>query len=92
MLLSRKAEAKLANLLPILACRFGGEDGAGSVIGLRLTQEELAKMNLVHPRVGRASLGRFPAAGVLAVAGGRIVVLDSSGLATIGRRRDPTLC
>jgi CRP/FNR family transcriptional regulator, global nitrogen regulator len=39
-----KAKAKLANLLPILARRFGGEEEDRLVIRLRLTQEELAKM------------------------------------------------
>lgn len=91
-LLPRRAEAKLANLLPILARRFGGEDGAGSVIGLRLTQEELAKMISCTRESVALALADFRRRGMLAVAGGRIVILDSAGLATIGRRRDPTLC
>jgi CRP/FNR family transcriptional regulator, global nitrogen regulator len=42
--LPRKVEARLANLLPLLALRFGTKAGGGTVILLRLTHEELAGM------------------------------------------------
>jgi len=91
-LLPRKAETRLANLLPILAHRFGGEEEAGLVIGLRLTQEELAKMiSCTRESVAQALAG-LRRRGVLALVRGRIVILDPAGLAMIGRRPQSTLC
>jgi CRP/FNR family transcriptional regulator, global nitrogen regulator len=91
-LLPRKVEDRLANLLSILAQRFGGEEEAGFVIGLRLTQEELAKMiSCTRESVAQALAG-LRRRGLLAVVRGRIVILDSAGLMTNGRRPQSTHC
>jgi CRP-like cAMP-binding protein len=91
-LLPRKVEDRLANLLSILAQRFGGEKEAGFVIGLRLTQEELAKMiSCTRESVAQALAG-LRRRGLLAVVRGRIVILDSAGLMTNGRRPQSTHC
>jgi CRP-like cAMP-binding protein len=79
-LLPHKAEAKLANLLPILARRFGDEEEGKLVIRLRLTQEELAKMiSSTRESVTHALTG-LRQRGMLALVRGRIVILDSAGL------------
>jgi CRP/FNR family transcriptional regulator, global nitrogen regulator len=79
-LLPHKAEAKLAKLLPILARKFGGEEDGRLVIRLRLTQEELAKMiSSTRESVGHA-LASLRRRGVLALIGGRMVILDPAGL------------
>jgi CRP-like cAMP-binding protein len=76
--------AKLANLLPILARKFGDEEEGRLVIRLRLTQEELAKMISTTRESVACALADLRRRGVLAVVGGRIVILDPDGLATTG--------
>jgi CRP/FNR family transcriptional regulator, global nitrogen regulator len=78
-----KAEAKLANLLPILARRFGGEEEGRAVIRLRLTQEELAKMISSTRESVTHALANLRRRGVLAVAHGRMIILDPAGLALV---------
>jgi CRP/FNR family transcriptional regulator len=78
-----KAEAKLANLLPILVRRFGGEEEGRLVIRLRLTQEELARMISSTRESVSHALAVLRRRGVLAVVGGRIVILDPAGLASV---------
>jgi len=80
---SHKAEAKLANLLPILARRFGGEEEGRLVIRLRLTQEELAKMISSTRESVTHALAGLRRRGVLAVADGRMIILDPAGLALV---------
>jgi CRP-like cAMP-binding protein len=76
--------AKLANLLPILARKFGDEEEGRLVIRLRLTQEELAKMISTTRESVTCALADLRRRGVLAVVGGRIVILDPDGLANTG--------
>jgi CRP/FNR family transcriptional regulator, global nitrogen regulator len=78
-----KAEVKLANLLPILARRFGGEEEGRLVIRLRLTQEELAKMISSTRESVTNALADLRRRGVLAVADGRMIILDPAGLALV---------
>jgi CRP-like cAMP-binding protein len=78
-----KAEAKLANLLPILARKFGGEEEDRLVIRLRLTQEELAKMISSTRESVTHALADLRRRGVLAVAEGRMIILDPAGLALV---------
>jgi CRP/FNR family transcriptional regulator, global nitrogen regulator len=78
-----KAEAKLANLLPILARKFGGEEEDRLVIRLRLTQEELAKMISSTREWVTHALADLRRRGVLAVAEGRMIILDPAGLALV---------
>jgi CRP/FNR family transcriptional regulator, global nitrogen regulator len=84
-LMPHKAEAKLAKLLPILARKFGDEEEGRLVIRLRLTQEELAKMISSTRESVTHALADLRRRGVLAVVGGRIVILDPAGLANTGR-------
>jgi CRP/FNR family transcriptional regulator, global nitrogen regulator len=83
-LMPRKADAKLANLLAILARKFGDEEEGRLVIRLRLTQEELAKMISTTRESVTCALADLRRRGVLAVVGGRIVILDPDGLANTG--------
>jgi CRP-like cAMP-binding protein len=78
-----KAEAKLARLLPILARRFGGEENGGLMIRLRLTQEELARMISSTRESVSHALAVLRRRGVLAVADGRMIILDPAGLASV---------
>jgi CRP-like cAMP-binding protein len=78
-----KAEAKLANLLPILARRFGGEEEGRLVIRLRLTQEELAKMISSTRESVTFALADLRRRGVLAVTDRRMIILDPAGLALV---------
>jgi CRP/FNR family transcriptional regulator, global nitrogen regulator len=78
-----KAEAKMANLLPILARRFGGEEEGRLVIRLRLTQEELAKMISSTRESVTHALADLRRRGVLAVTDGRMIILDPAGLALV---------
>jgi CRP-like cAMP-binding protein len=78
-----KAEAKLANLLPILARRFGGEEEGRLVIRLRLTQEELAKIISSTRESVTVALADLRRRGVLAVTDGRMIILDPAALALV---------
>ena len=79
-----KVEAKLANLLLILARKFGGEkEEGGLVIGLRLTQEELAKMISSTRESVTHAMADLRRRGVLAVTDGRMIILDPAGLASV---------
>jgi CRP/FNR family transcriptional regulator, global nitrogen regulator len=78
-----KAEAKLANLLLILARRFGGEEEGRLVIRLRLTQEELAKMISSTRESATHALADLRRRGVFAVAEGRMIILDPAGLVLV---------
>jgi CRP/FNR family transcriptional regulator, global nitrogen regulator len=78
-----KAEAKLANLLPILARRFGGDEEGGLVIRLRLTQEELARMISSTRESVTHALADLRRRDVLEVADERMIILDPAGLALV---------
>ena len=78
-----KAEAKLAKLLPILARQFGGEEESGTVIRLRLTQEELAKMISSTRESVSHAMSDLRRRDVLAVTGGHMIILDPAGLASV---------
>jgi CRP-like cAMP-binding protein len=82
-----KAEAKLANLLPILAREFGGEEEGRLVIRLRLTQEELAKMISSTRESVTHALADLRRRGVLAMANGCMTILDPASLAKLGSRQ-----
>lgn len=82
-LLPYKAKAKLANLLPILARRFGEETEAGMTIGLRLTHEELAAMIASTRESVTHTLAGLREQGVLATEGGRMMIPEPDELAEI---------
>jgi CRP/FNR family transcriptional regulator, global nitrogen regulator len=79
-LLPYKVETKLANLLLMLARRFGGEEMGRLTIRLRLTHEELAAMVLSTRESVSHALSILRRRGTLTTAGGRIVILDPTSL------------
>lgn len=86
---SYRAEAKLANLLPLLAERFGQKTSTGATVLPRLTHEELAQMvGTTRESVTNAVnvLRRCGVLGWEGARGGRIVILDPDELAEVGRR------
>ena len=86
-LLPYRAEAKLANLLPLLAGRFGRATDAGVVILPRLTHEELAQMVATTRESVTKAVNDLRRRGVLSYEEGRIVVLKPRDLAETGRLR-----
>ena len=86
-LLPYKAEARLANLLPVLGRKFGEETPVGLVIGLRLTHDELSEMIASTRESVTNALKRLRESGVLATKRGRIVILEPDGLAEAARRK-----
>ncbi len=86
--LPHKAESRLAKLLPILARKFGEEDGR-LVIRLHLTQEELVNMISSTRESVTHTLTNLRRRGVLTLVGGHLVILDAAGLEhlTLGTTR-----
>lgn len=83
-LLPRRTEARLARVLPMLARKFGGRAGGGSVaIGLRLTRTDLAEMTASTRESVTAAVIGLREKEILTMKGGRIVVLDPEGLAEV---------
>lgn len=86
-LLPYKVEAKLANLLLILAGRFGRRTDAGTTVLLRLTQEELAGMIASSRESVTAALGDLCRRGVLGWERKQVVILKAKELAEAAARR-----
>ena len=86
-LLPYKAEARLANLLPVLARKFGEETPVGFTIELRLTHDELSEMIASTRESVTNALKRLRESGVLATKRGRIVILAPGGLVEAARRK-----
>jgi CRP/FNR family transcriptional regulator, global nitrogen regulator len=87
-LLPRETEVRLANLLPILARKFGGGGGPldGSVtIDLRLTHQDLAAMVASTRESVTKVLNEMRNRGVVEVEGGRITLKDYGALAKLSR-------
>lgn len=72
--LPRKADARLANLLALLARRFGEGTGEGTVVLPRLTHEELAQMIASSRESVTAKLNGLRRRGLIRTEGGRIVL------------------
>jgi CRP/FNR family transcriptional regulator len=85
-LLPYKAEARLANLLPILARTFGEETG-GFIIRLRLTHEELSEMIASSRESVTNAMKGLRERGVLETKRGHIVILEPNELAEVARRQ-----
>ena len=85
-LLPYKVETKLANLLLMLARRFGDEELGRLTIRLRLTHGELAAMILSTRESVSLTMSILRRRGTLTREGGRIVILDPTSLveATVG--------
>src|ERR671920_60428 len=77
-LLPRETEVRLANLLPILAHKFGERDEGGRsiTIDLRLTHQDLAAMVASTRESVTKVLNEMRNRGVVEVEGGRITLKD----------------
>lgn len=84
-LLPRETEARLANLLPILAQKFGERDDGQVTIGLRLTHQDLAAMVASTRESVTKVLNDMRNRDLIEVESGRITLKDSRALARLGR-------
>ena len=80
------AEAKLLNLLLLLAWRFGRDTDVGAAVLPRLTHEELAGMVAATRESVTHALNDLRRRGVLGRERGRIVILEPDELAKVGGR------
>ncbi|MDP9475146.1 MAG: Crp/Fnr family transcriptional regulator [Actinomycetota bacterium] len=86
-LLSRRTEARLANLLSILAQKFGEHsDVSHTTIGLWLTHRDLAEMIASTRESITKTLNDLRNRKMIGMKGGRITILNPQELAKIGRR------
>ena len=80
-LLPRETEVRLANLLPLLARKFGECDGDGRVtINLRLTHQDLAAMVASTRESVTKVLNDMRNRGVVEIEAGRIILKDHAAL------------
>lgn len=79
-LLPRETEVRLANLLPILAQKFGESNGDAVTIGLRLTHQDLAAMVASTRESVTKVLNEMRNRGIIEIEGGRITLKDSRAL------------
>src|SRR5918992_4676066 len=86
-LLPRETEVRLANLLPILAKKFGGGDPLDGpvTIDLRLTHQDLAAMVASTRESVTKVLNEMRNRGVVEVEGGRITLKDYAALLELSR-------
>jgi CRP/FNR family transcriptional regulator len=85
-LLPRETEVRLANLLPILAQKFGERDEGGSVtIDLRLTHQDLAAMVASTRESVTKVLNEMRNRDVVRIEGGRITLKDYAALSRLSR-------
>ena len=80
-LLPRETEVRLANLLPLLANKFGDRDADGRItIDLRLTHQDLAAMVASTRESVTKVLNEMRSRGVVEIEGGRIILKDHAAL------------
>lgn len=86
-LLPRETEVRLANLLPILAHKFGERDGDGRTItiDLRLTHQDLAAMVASTRESVTKVLNDMRSRGVVEIESGRITLKDYAALTRLSR-------
>ncbi len=84
-LLPRETEVRLANLLPILAQKFGDRRDGVVVIDLRLTHQDLAAMVASTRESVTKVLNDLRNRGVVAIEAGRITLKDQAALARLSR-------
>lgn len=84
-LLPRETEVRVANLLPILARKFGEPDGREVTIDLRLTHQDLAAMVASTRESVTKVLNDMRNRGVIGIKAGRITLKDSRALTELGR-------
>jgi CRP/FNR family transcriptional regulator, global nitrogen regulator len=83
-LLPRETEARLANLLPILAQRFGEKRDGTVTIDLRLTHQDLAAMVAATRESVTKVLNEMRNRDLIEIESGRITLKDSRALARLG--------
>ncbi len=86
-LLPRETEVRLANLLPVLARKFGEryDDGRWVTIDLRLTHQDLAAMVASTRESVTKVLNDMRNRGVVGIEGGRITLKDHAALERLSR-------
>ena len=85
-LLPFRTDARLANLLPILARKFGEPlPGGGTILGLRLTRRDLAAMTATTRESVTLAIFGLRDLGVIRMERERVVILDRARLAEIAR-------
>ena len=86
-LLPRETEVRLANLLPILARKFGerSEDGRSVTIDLRLTHQDLAAMVASTRESVTKVLNEMRNRDVVEIEGGHITLKDYAALERLSR-------
>jgi CRP-like cAMP-binding protein len=84
-LLPRETEVRLANLLPLLAQKFGARNDGQVTIELRLTHQDLAAMVASTRESVTKVLNDMRSRGLIEVASGRITLKEPRALAKLGR-------
>src|ERR671928_320248 len=84
-LLPRETEVRLANLLPLLAQKFGQNRDGLVTIDLRLTHQDLAAMVASTRESVTKVLNEMRNRGVIEVDSGRITLKDTRALARLGQ-------
>lgn len=85
-LLPRETEVRVANLLPLLAQKFGKPDGKGGVaIDLRLTHQDLAGMVASTRESVTKVLNDFRTRNLISIQSGRITLIDQPALEILSR-------
>jgi CRP/FNR family transcriptional regulator, global nitrogen regulator len=84
-LLPRETEVRLANLLPLLAQKFGETNNGLVTINLRLTHQDLAAMVASTRESVTKVLNEMRSRGVIEVDSGRITLKDTSTLTKLSR-------
>jgi CRP/FNR family transcriptional regulator, global nitrogen regulator len=84
-LLPRETEVRLANLLPILAQKFGERRDGQVTIELRLTHQDLAAMVASTRESVTKVLNDMRSRGLIEVSSGRITLKDSRALGRLSR-------
>lgn len=84
-LLPRETEVRLANLLPLLAQKFGVPEGQDTVIDLRLTHQDIAAMVASTRESVTKVLNELRGRGVIDIEGGRLILRNLGALERLSR-------
>lgn len=82
-LLPRETEVRLANLLPLLAQKFGEQEDGAVTISLRLTHQDLAAMVASTRESVTKVLNELRNRDLISIKSGRITIEDPVGLAEL---------
>jgi CRP/FNR family transcriptional regulator len=82
-LLPRETEVRLANLLPLLAQKFGERQDGAVIIDLRLTHQDLAAMVASTRESVTKVLNEMRNRDLIEIEAGRITLKDSRALAKL---------